>query len=140
MQANNSGHSFASKFIKLSVCNVYIVLVTNILNPYNLNRRKSALELLITHCVLISRTNKCLSQRCKIFIIICQQPEISRRHTGDMQQAANSAPTNISATVHKLVAHDLCTPYPSYNNNSAPVRICRLLPLVKYYQSLLDHV
>jgi len=53
MQADNSGHSFAFKFIKLSVCYFYIVLVTNILYTYNLNRRKRALELLITHCVLI---------------------------------------------------------------------------------------
>jgi hypothetical protein len=140
MQANNSGHSFASKFIKLSVCNVYIVLVTNILNPYNLNRRKSALELLITHCVLISRTNKCLSQRCKIFIIICQQPEISRRHTGDMQQATSSAPTNISATLHNLVAHALCNPDPSYNNTSASVCICFLPPACKILSVIIGSV
>jgi len=67
MQANNSGHSFAFRYIKLSVCNVYVVLVTNILHTYNLNRRKNALQLFISHCVLISRTKECLSQKCNIF-------------------------------------------------------------------------
>ena len=59
---------------------------------------QSAIELLIFHCVFISRTNKCLNQRCKIFSKIWQEPQISRRRTGDMQQATSCGPINISAT------------------------------------------
>ena len=131
MQADNSGHTFAFKFIKLSVCNFYIVLVTNILHTYNLNGRKSALALLISHCVIISRTNKCLSQRWQIFRKFCPEPQISRRHACDMQQAASCGPTNISATLQNLVVHDLCKPYLSYNNTSATVCNCRLPPACK---------
>jgi hypothetical protein len=54
------------------------------------------------------------------------EPQFSRRHTGDMQQAKNCGPTNISATLHNFVAQDLCTPDLSYNNTSAPVWFCRL--------------
>ena len=140
MQANNSGHSFASKFIRLSVCNVYMFLVTNILSPYNLNTTKSAIELLISHCVLISRTNKCLRQRWQIFRKICQERQISRCHAGDMQQATSSAPTNISATLHNLVAHALCNPDPSYNNTSASVCICFLPPACKILSVIIGSV
>jgi len=48
-----------------------------------------------------------------------------------MQLATTSGPTNFSATLCNLVAHDLCTPDLSYNNTSAPVCICCLTPACK---------
>jgi len=87
--------------------------------------------LLISHCVLISRTNKSLSQRCKLFRRHCKEPLISRPHTGDMKQATSCGPTNISAALHNFLAHDVCTPDLSYNNTSTPVCICYLPPACK---------
>ena len=78
-----------------------------------------------------SRTNKCLSQRCNIFRKIWEEPQISRHHTGDMKQATSCGPTNTSAALHNLVAHNLCTPDLSYNNSWTPVCICRLPPACK---------
>ena len=97
----------------------------------NIDRIKIALELLFSDCLLISWTNKCLNQRCKIFRNIWQEPQISRRHNGNMKQATGCGPANISATLHNLVAHDLWTPDLSYNNTSAPICVCRLPPVCK---------
>ena len=128
IQSDNSSHYFVYIFIKY----IFISFTLSYLAMYYTHKiqieLKSALELLISYCVLISRTKKCLSQRCKIFRKFCPEPQISRRHAGDMQQAASCGPTNISATLRNSVAHELCTPELIYNITSAPVYICRLSP------------
>ena len=95
------------------------------------HRIQSALGLLISYCVLISGTNKCFQTKVQNFQKMLGEPQISRRHTVDMQQAASCEPTNITATLHNLEAHALCTPDLIYNNSSAPVCVCRLPPLVE---------
>ena len=119
-----------SKYLFISLT-IFLLKNTRYITHINLNRRKITLDLLISHCVLISRTNKSLSQRCKLFRRHCKEPLISRPHTGDMKQATSCGPTNISAALHNFLAHDVCTPDLSYNNTSTPVCICYLPPTCK---------
>jgi hypothetical protein len=62
---------------------------------------------------------------------IWREPQISRRHNGDMKRATYYGPTNNSAALHNLVAHDLCAPDLSYNNIQSPYVFVICLPLVK---------